>query len=260
MDGSPPGSSVRGIFQARILEWVAISFSRGSSQPRNQTQVSCIAGRFFTNWAMRELQLCCTYIRIHAEMCTYTYTCPHMSSQQLFWPLLVGCLSLHGPCYACHIWQSRHLRDWLGLEAVLELTQVAVGHRSHGPAHRAARDTAAHFLESKVCDREAGQGARCWVFSHKQHVITCTRSHQFHTPGLLQGGRRPHRGTKTGRQAALGSHLGDWLPQAACPTSPHIPRVPSIRVKFSVTRKNEGLGAFRGGPVAKTPRSRGREP
>ena len=44
-----PGSSVHGILQARILEWVAFPFSRGSSQPRNQTQVSCIAGRFFTN-------------------------------------------------------------------------------------------------------------------------------------------------------------------------------------------------------------------
>jgi len=42
------GSSVRGISQARILEWVAFSFSRGSSQPRGQTQVSWIAGRFFT--------------------------------------------------------------------------------------------------------------------------------------------------------------------------------------------------------------------
>ena len=46
---SPPGSSVHGILQARILKWVAISFSRGSSLPRNQTWVSCIAGRFFTN-------------------------------------------------------------------------------------------------------------------------------------------------------------------------------------------------------------------
>ena len=51
---SPPGSFVHGIFQARILEWVAISFSRGSSQPRDQTQVSCISGRFFTTWATRE--------------------------------------------------------------------------------------------------------------------------------------------------------------------------------------------------------------
>ena len=54
MDCSLSGSSVHGIFQTRVLEWVAISFSRGSSQPKNQTQVSCIAGRFFTDWAMRE--------------------------------------------------------------------------------------------------------------------------------------------------------------------------------------------------------------
>ena len=44
---SPQDSSVPKIFQARILEWVAISFSRGSSQPRDRTQVPCIAGRFF---------------------------------------------------------------------------------------------------------------------------------------------------------------------------------------------------------------------
>ena len=209
---------------------------------------------------MRELQLGCTYIRIHAEMCTYTYTCPHMSSQRLFWPLLVGSLSLHGPRYACHTWQKQASERLARAEGRLRAHHVAVGHRSHGPAYRAARDMATHFPESKVCDREAGQGARCWVFSHKQHVITCTRSHQFHTPGLLPGGRRPHRGTKMGRQAALGSHPGDWLPQAGCPTSHHVPRVPSIRVKFSVTRKNEGLGDFHGGPVAKTPHSRCREP
>ena len=51
MDCSPPGSSVRGIFQARVLEWVAIPFSRGSCWPRDQTLVSCIVGRFFTSWA-----------------------------------------------------------------------------------------------------------------------------------------------------------------------------------------------------------------
>ena len=49
MDCSPPGSSVHGILQARILEWVAISFSRGSSRPRDQTQVSYIAGGLFTD-------------------------------------------------------------------------------------------------------------------------------------------------------------------------------------------------------------------
>ena len=54
MDCSPPGSSVHEIFQARILQWVAISFSRGSSQPRDRTQVSCAAGRCFTDRAARE--------------------------------------------------------------------------------------------------------------------------------------------------------------------------------------------------------------
>ena len=54
MDCSPPGSSVHGMLQARILECVAISFSRGSSWPRDWTLVSCIAGRFFTIWATRE--------------------------------------------------------------------------------------------------------------------------------------------------------------------------------------------------------------
>ena len=49
--------TVRGIFQARILEWVAFPFSRGFSQPRDQTQVSCIAGRFFNKWAIREARM-----------------------------------------------------------------------------------------------------------------------------------------------------------------------------------------------------------
>ena len=49
MNCSSPGSSIRGISQARISEWVAISFSGGSSWPRDQTHVSCLAGRFFTS-------------------------------------------------------------------------------------------------------------------------------------------------------------------------------------------------------------------
>ena len=54
MDCSPPGSSTHRILQARVLEWVAISFSRGSSRPRDRTQVSRIVGRRFTVWATRE--------------------------------------------------------------------------------------------------------------------------------------------------------------------------------------------------------------
>ena len=52
----PMDSTVHGILQARILDWVAFPFTRGSSQPRDQTQVSRIAGRFFTSWATREAQ------------------------------------------------------------------------------------------------------------------------------------------------------------------------------------------------------------
>ena len=64
-DWSLPGSSVHGTSQARTLELVAISFSRGSSPFRDQTWVSCIAGKFFTNWATREAQtqlwVCCKF-------------------------------------------------------------------------------------------------------------------------------------------------------------------------------------------------------
>ena len=54
MNYSPLGSSVQGILQARILEWVVIPFSRGASQTRDWTWASCVAGRFFTIWATRE--------------------------------------------------------------------------------------------------------------------------------------------------------------------------------------------------------------
>ena len=69
MDYSPPGSSVHGILQARILEWVAISFSRGSSQPRDWIQVSRIAGRFFANWDTKETPI--TRISKSYTICFY---------------------------------------------------------------------------------------------------------------------------------------------------------------------------------------------
>ena len=53
MSDSLQPHGVLGILQARILEWVAFPFSRGSSQPRNWTRVSCIAGKFFTSWVTR---------------------------------------------------------------------------------------------------------------------------------------------------------------------------------------------------------------
>ena len=62
MDCSLPDSSVHGVLQARILEWVAVPFSRGSSPPRNRTRVSCTAGGFFTVWAIgSQFKACLTY-------------------------------------------------------------------------------------------------------------------------------------------------------------------------------------------------------
>ena len=57
MDCSPTGSSAHGILQVRILEWVAFTFSRESSQPRDRSQIFCTVGRFFTIWATREAPL-----------------------------------------------------------------------------------------------------------------------------------------------------------------------------------------------------------
>ena len=68
VDWSPPGSSVHGILQARILEWVAISFSGGSSRPRDRSQVSRIAGRCFNLWATREAL---KWITTWKNMCIY---------------------------------------------------------------------------------------------------------------------------------------------------------------------------------------------
>ena len=80
MDCSLPGSSFHGIFQARILEWVAISFSR-SSQPRDWTWISCIVDRHFTIWATREvkpfvnsrihLNDLCKMVHVNWDMCMF---------------------------------------------------------------------------------------------------------------------------------------------------------------------------------------------
>ena len=64
IDCSPPASSVHGTLQAGILEWVAIPFSRGPSPLRDRTQISCTAGRFFTVWATRGLDMFLSFEQI----------------------------------------------------------------------------------------------------------------------------------------------------------------------------------------------------
>ena len=89
MDCSLPGSSVHGIFQVRILEWVAISFSRRSSQSRDRTQVSCIAGGFVTTWAMKEdqenirVQLFQIVRKEYYKKLIYKFEDDHMHKQRL---------------------------------------------------------------------------------------------------------------------------------------------------------------------------------
>ena len=80
--GIPPGSSVHGILQAGILEWVAIPFSRESSWTRNRPQVSCIAGGLFTIWATREAPVATLYSlfqKSYQSNCQGSYECPRFS-------------------------------------------------------------------------------------------------------------------------------------------------------------------------------------
>ena len=88
MDCGPPGSSVHGISQARILEWVAIHIFRGSSWPRDQTQVSCIIGRFFTFWAASEspLKICVCYIHV---LCAYSVPHNRVAYNNPVWLIII---------------------------------------------------------------------------------------------------------------------------------------------------------------------------
>ena len=91
----------------RILEWVAIPFSRGSSLPRNQTEVSCIAGRFFTSWATRK-----------AHVYEYTYI------DIYFFGLFLSTY-IHEKQYLVNA-KQKHLSSWLWLHR-------KYGHRDIGP-------------------------------------------------------------------------------------------------------------------------------
>ena len=90
LDCSLPGSFVHGILQARILEWIALPFSRWSSQPRDQTQLSCIAGRLFTIWATKEalsnIYIKDLYIYIYIYEVKWSESCSFVSDS----------LQLHG--------------------------------------------------------------------------------------------------------------------------------------------------------------------
>ena len=97
----PMDSTVYGILQARILLWVAFPFSRGSSQPRNWTGVSFIAGRFFTNWATREKNV------------NIAFNVPWVSLTVLvrfpFFPFILLCSSISTRCLPARLSVLPHL-------------------------------------------------------------------------------------------------------------------------------------------------------
>ena len=98
-DCSLPGSSVHGIFQARILEWVAISFSRRSSQPRDWTQVFHTVGRRFTIWATGEVNSC-IYISIYVMYHSDWFEDVESACFDRSW---FGLRMLNHPCF-CRSW------------------------------------------------------------------------------------------------------------------------------------------------------------
>ena len=103
MDYSPPGSSIYGILQARVLEWVAICFSRGSSRPRDRTWVSCIVGRRFTIWATREIQ---SLVITWSEKFIWLHKFQIFNQKQLLWAtgfftLKYGILCISILCIQC---------------------------------------------------------------------------------------------------------------------------------------------------------------
>ena len=117
MDCSLPDSSVHRICQARILEWVAISYSKGSSRPRDRTHVSCIAGGFFTTEPPGKPNLCCRVshyldfahqIPVDSETCFSVKVVVRMGTSVRFWFLFfLIFVYLAAPGLTCYMGDSR---------------------------------------------------------------------------------------------------------------------------------------------------------
>ena len=137
MDCSPPGSSVHGISQAKILEWVAIPISRRSSQSRDQTWVSFIAGRFFTIWTTKEAPC----MLITCGRLLYSTGSPTWS---LWWPKEVEC----GP---------REAQEGKGIYTYISLWLINIDVWQRAPHH--CKAITLQFKDIYK-EREAGGGCR----------------------------------------------------------------------------------------------------
>ena len=151
LDCSPPGSSVHGILQARILGWVAISFSKGSSQSRDQTQDSCIAGKFFTDWATRE-----TWIWAHPII---------TGSQQQF--------GSNDPCYPGppHALKSIQPLLWSPLHSSAhgKLSFLWISHCACSPSQGEAKNVCPDWISPGI-----SSPCLCWSrFDSQTHSTDC---------------------------------------------------------------------------------------
>ena len=147
MDCSLPGSSLRGILQARVLEWVAISFSRGSSWPRDGTWVSRIPGRRFNLWATREAQL---VVQLCPTLCDPTYcSSPGSSIPGIFQARKLKWVAIP---FSKGIFPSRGLNQGL-----LHCRQILyhLGHQGSPCTynHYSIVDNTSHFQLGGVCYR-----------------------------------------------------------------------------------------------------------
>ena len=128
MDCNLQASSIHGIVQARILEWFALSFYRGSSWPRDQTPVCCIAGRYlpselpwkphiyvYTHTHTHTMYMyICTYMHIHVCICVYTHvyvTCVHMYIYICVY--MYVCTYMY--MYNVYIHTHTHIYNWITL-------------------------------------------------------------------------------------------------------------------------------------------------
>ena len=148
-DCSPPCFSAHGISQTRILEWVAISFSRGSFRPRNWTRVSCIAGRFFTVWATRDWITNCIFFFFFKQ--DYQGLCGHIWNE-LHWrerSLEIRPRAWFSPHLQMGIWESL---DITGVPTKNRKNPKTESQRTH-KASKPALDILRHrTYQNRVCE------------------------------------------------------------------------------------------------------------
>ena len=162
MDCSLPGSSIHGIFQARILGWVAISFSRRSSQPRVRTWVSRIAGRHFATWATREAPIykcvcVCRHIYMYKGMCVWA------KSPELC-PTLCDPMDYSLPDPSAHgILQARKLK-WVDVPSSMGSSQSRdQAHVSYVSALAGKFFTTSTTWEASIMMKMSPGNRDCWL-------------------------------------------------------------------------------------------------